>query len=132
MSRRMTHTSFAVLSCLAGGTYYGYAMMQQVPSLSVRTIYDTLERYQAAGLVQYEGDHMVGGRLRRVRVLTPAGKAALRIEADLRRKEAAAATARLDRYPGGTTTGGQPQVKGAPWKGDRHPRPDRNRPDRDD
>src|SRR5215217_5125096 len=80
----LTPAVFHILLALAEGPLHGYAIMQQVESSSGTamgpgTIYGTIERLEAAGLVK----ELPAGRSdrRRTFALQPAGRTALQVEA---------------------------------------------------
>lgn len=88
MSNRLTEPSFWILSSLAGGSRHGYAIVQEVASLSsgaielkAPTLYATLERLEHSGLIVTAGEEVVNGRARRYFSLTDAGRSALETEA---------------------------------------------------
>jgi DNA-binding PadR family transcriptional regulator len=90
---------FWILTTLTVGRKHGYAIIQDAATLSggsvklaVTTLYASIERLESEGLVQSDGDEVIGGRLRRYYIITPAGEARLSNEAD--RLEAKARTAR--------------------------------------
>lgn len=76
-----------VLSILAGGESYGYAIIQQVRELSGDQInwtdgmlYPVLHRLEKEGLIESEWKHSEIGRDRKYYRLTKEGKAALQKE----------------------------------------------------
>jgi DNA-binding PadR family transcriptional regulator len=78
---------------LASGERHGYAIVQEVRSLSdgrVRlgtgTLYGALERMLEAGQIAVAREETVGGRFRRYYRITPHGRDAL--DAELERREA--------------------------------------------
>jgi DNA-binding PadR family transcriptional regulator len=82
-----------VLAALAGGERHGYAIVQQVHTLSddrVRlgtgTLYGALERMLEAGQVVVAREETVAGRFRRYYRITPSGRGDL--DAELERREA--------------------------------------------
>ena len=102
MSIAITEPSFWILSALAGGRRHGYGIMREVSELSggrttlkVPTLYATLDRLEAAGLIEQDGEEVVDGRARRYYALTDAGSSALLAEAEALQARARVATARL-------------------------------------
>lgn len=81
----LTPAVLHVLVALAAEPRHGYSIMQTVtdnggPEMGPGTVYGTLQRLERAGLVR-EADALSEGR-RRVFEITPAGRAALRGEAE--------------------------------------------------
>jgi DNA-binding MarR family transcriptional regulator len=79
----LTPAVFHILLALADRPLHGYAIMQAAEStagvtMGPGTIYGTLERLERAGLVR---EHAAPGGRRRVFAIEPAGRAALREEA---------------------------------------------------
>jgi len=102
MSMPITEPSFWILSALAGGRRHGYAIMREVAELSegrtalkVPTLYTTLERLEAAGLIRQDGEEVVDGRARRYYMLTDLGSSALHDEVEALNARARIAAARL-------------------------------------
>ncbi len=82
----LTPAVFHVLLALADGPLHGYGVMRKVEEASgIRmgpgTIYGTLERLEAAGLVRDAGEDGTDPRRRRRFGLTSAGKGVLSAEA---------------------------------------------------
>ena len=80
----LTPAVFHILLALADGPLHGYAVMQEVESsagfaMGPGTIYGTIERLEALGLVKEVGSSRDGRR--RSFALQPAGRAALQEEA---------------------------------------------------
>jgi PadR family transcriptional regulator, regulatory protein PadR len=76
-----------MLSILAGGETYGYAIMQRIHDLSDGalewsdgTLYPVLHRLEDEGLIESAWRVADNGRRRKYYSLTPAGKAALEAE----------------------------------------------------
>jgi PadR family transcriptional regulator PadR len=76
----MREPSFLVLTALASGRRHGYALIEEVTSLSEGrvvlrpgSLYATLDRLTAEGLVSMDGEEVVAGRLRRYFALTDLG-----------------------------------------------------------
>jgi DNA-binding PadR family transcriptional regulator len=84
----MRESTYFLLAALLDGRRHGYAIIGQVAELSdgrvklaAGTLYATLDRLTADGLVAADGEEIVNGRARRYYVLTERGAAALRAEA---------------------------------------------------
>ncbi|GAB7188459.1 PadR family transcriptional regulator [Kitasatospora sp. Ki12] len=111
--RSMQEPTFLLLTALADQPRHGYALGDEVAAISggrVRlgagTLYGTLDRLLAEGLIRVEREETVDGRPRRVFALTPAGTQALtdeseRLRAALREADRRLATTR-NRLAGGT------------------------------
>jgi PadR family transcriptional regulator PadR len=76
----MREPSFLVLTVLAAGRRHGYALIDEVTTLSEGrlvlrpgSLYAALDRLTAEGLVMMDGEEIVSGRLRRYFALTDAG-----------------------------------------------------------
>jgi DNA-binding PadR family transcriptional regulator len=102
--RPLGETAFLVLTALAGEPRHGYAVIEDVRSISggrVRlhtgTLYAVLDRLRAAGLVTVDREEVVASRLRRYYRLTGAGAERLTVETEQMQRTAAAAAARLRR-----------------------------------
>lgn len=101
MSATLGTTAFWILTSLAQGRRHGYAILRDVDeasgeagSLKTTTLYATIERLQARGLVIEDGDEIVDGRARRYYALTDTGRTRLANEvADLERRASAARAA---------------------------------------
>lgn len=99
--------SFLVLTSLAGEPRHGYAVLNDVRSLTdgavrpqVATLYRTIDRLQEDGLIVEHAAEVVDGRFRRSYRLTDAGSEALRQEARRRAATAKVAATRLRQSPG--------------------------------
>lgn len=86
----MREPTFLVLASLADESRHGYAIMNEVESLSAGriklragTLYGALDRLTREGLVSEVGQEVVNGRLRRYYALTDDG--ARRLEAETAR-----------------------------------------------
>ncbi len=77
---------------------------------AVATLYRTLDRLAADGLVEEDGTDVVDGRFRRTYRLTESGRTLLSAEAAVRASTARLATKRL-RKPGSTKSS-QPEIAG--------------------
>ena len=107
MSATLGTTAFWILTSLTEGRRHGYAILRDVDeasgdpgSLKTTTLYATIERLQARGLVSEDGDEIVDGRARRYYVLTDTGRTRLEAEvADLERRASAARRALASRTP---------------------------------
>ena len=91
-----------VLSALAGQVLHGYGLIEEVRALSggrvtlsLGTLYGTLDRLTEDGLVRVEREEVVAGRLRRYYLLTDSGAGVLQAEVERMRQTADAADARL-------------------------------------
>ncbi|MFB6901552.1 MULTISPECIES: PadR family transcriptional regulator [Streptomyces] len=85
----MQEPTFLLLTALADRPRHGYALGDEVAAISdgrVRlgagSLYGTLDRLLAEGLIRVEREETVDGRPRRVSTLTPDGEQSLRTEAD--------------------------------------------------
>lgn len=94
--------SFLLLTALADQPRHGYGMLSEIDSMTsgqvkppVATLYRTLDRLAADGLVEEDGTEVVDGRFRRTYRLTESGTAALSTEAAVRASTARLATKRL-------------------------------------
>lgn len=94
--------AFLVLTALAGEPRHGYAVIEDVRSISggrVRlhtgTLYAVLDRLREAGLVEVDREEVVASRLRRYYRLTGAGVERLTVETEQLQRTAAAAASRL-------------------------------------
>ena len=95
--------SFLILTALAAGAQHGYGIMTDVAEISdgrVRlrpgSLYAALNRLVAEGLVEFDREEIVDGRLRRYYRLTPKGSELLAAEATRLQANAAAALSRLN------------------------------------
>jgi DNA-binding PadR family transcriptional regulator len=103
MPSEMREPTYLVLTALAGGRRHGYAVMQDVATISsgkVRlragTLYATLDRLLGEGLVEVAGEEVVDGRARRYYVLSDQGRSVLAAESRQRATIATEALRRLD------------------------------------
>jgi DNA-binding PadR family transcriptional regulator len=103
----MNEVSFLVLTSLAGGPRHGYGMLQEIEELAgpgerpqVATLYRTIDRLAADGLIEEHESEVVGGRFRRSYRLTERGLAVLSDEAARRASTAKVALRRLRRLRG--------------------------------
>jgi DNA-binding PadR family transcriptional regulator len=94
--------SFLILSALADGPKHGYAVLQEVTSLSggrvvlrPGTLYTALDRLTGEGLVEVEREEVVDGRHRRYYRISTSGAARLADEAQRLRHNATMAVRRL-------------------------------------
>jgi DNA-binding PadR family transcriptional regulator len=94
--------SFLVLTALAPGRRHGYALIDEVSTLSEGrvvlrpgSLYAALDRLTAEGLVMMDGEEVVSGRLRRYFALTDAGADRLAGRAAELARTSAEAQARL-------------------------------------
>ena len=95
--------AFWILTALARGRRHGYGVIDDARRLSdgrvelrVATLYASLERLVADGLIAADGDEIHDGRVRRYFRITDDGVARLGLEADRLAASAAAARASLD------------------------------------
>lgn len=107
--RTMQEATFLILTALAAGSQHGYGIITDVQEIShgrvklrAGTLYSALDRLRLDGLIEVDGEEIVGGRLRRYYRLTADGSRQLAAEADRIRSNAAAAITRLG-VAGGTT-----------------------------
>ena len=98
--------SFLSLTALAGEPRHGYGILQEIDAMTsgrskpaVATLYRTLDRLVADGLVKEDGTEVVDGRFRRTYRLTESGTSLLSAEAAVRASTARLAKKRL-RTPG--------------------------------
>lgn len=96
----LTPAVFHILLALAEGERHGYAIMQQVEArtggiipMGPGTLYGSLKRMAATGLIESAGERQEGGERRRFYALTALGRAVLRAEAGRLRELVAAAEA---------------------------------------
>jgi DNA-binding PadR family transcriptional regulator len=83
--------TFLVLAALAGGQKHGYAIIQEVETLSgghtvlrPGSLYTTLDRLAHEGYIEVAGEEVVGGRLRRYYRLSGPGTRLLAAESERR------------------------------------------------
>jgi DNA-binding PadR family transcriptional regulator len=95
---------FLVLTALADGPRHGYAILKEVEALTdgavkpqVATLYRTVDRLEADGLIGEHASEVVDGRFRRSYRLTDQGRSELAAEAVRRAETARVATERLRR-----------------------------------
>ena len=98
----MREPSFLVLTALATGRRHGYALIDDVTTLSEGrvvlrpgSLYAALDRLTAEGLVMMDGEEVVSGRLRRYFALTEPGAERLAHRAAELARTSAEAQARL-------------------------------------
>lgn len=98
-------SAFWILTALAVGRRHGYAIIRDASDasggavhLKATTLYAVLERLEDEGLVEQDGDEVVGGRTRRYFRLTDSGAQVLRVETDLLESKVHAARAGLTRF----------------------------------
>jgi DNA-binding PadR family transcriptional regulator len=107
----MTEVTVLILTALAGAPQHGYAVIEDVTSMTggrVRlragTLYAALDRLRTDGLIEVDREEVVQSRLRRYYRLTGAGERALTEESARRREQAGIAERRLHtRLLGGAT-----------------------------
>jgi len=94
--------TFLILTALAAGAQHGYGIMTDVVEISggrVRlragSLYAALNRLVVEGLVEFEREEIVDGRLRRYYRLTPPGAQRLAAEVDRLSRNTAVAAQRL-------------------------------------
>jgi DNA-binding PadR family transcriptional regulator len=102
MGDAVREPTYLVLTALAGGRRHGYALLQEVAKLAAGqapmragSLYAVLDRLLEQGLVQVDGEEVVGGRLRRYYVLSPTGTGELAEQTRMRRQITAVAARRL-------------------------------------
>jgi DNA-binding PadR family transcriptional regulator len=100
----MNELSFLILTALADGPQHGYGLLQGIAGLTdgavapqVATLYRTVDRLAADGLITEHGTEVVDGRFRRSYRLTETGLTALEDEAARRTATARVATKRVER-----------------------------------
>jgi DNA-binding PadR family transcriptional regulator len=100
--RPLQEPTFLLLTALAGGPQHGYGIMTDVAEISggrVRlragSLYAALNRLVVEGLVEFEREEIVAGRLRRYYRLTPPGAQRLAAEVDRLSRNTAVAARRL-------------------------------------
>jgi len=107
MSKRaVQEVTFLILTALAGGSQYGYGIINDVEQISQRrvrlgagTLYAALERLREDGLIEVDREEVVDSRLRRYYQLTSSGAERLAEEADRLRANAQVAISRLRTNP---------------------------------
>jgi DNA-binding PadR family transcriptional regulator len=94
--------TFLILTALAAGAQHGYGVMTDVAEISggrVRlragSLYAALNRLVTEGLVEFDREEVVDGRLRRYYRLTPSGAQRLAAEVDRLSRTTAVARRRL-------------------------------------
>jgi|SRR5580693_3268717 DNA-binding PadR family transcriptional regulator len=94
--------TFLILTALAAGAQHGYGIMTDVVEISggrVRlragSLYAALNRLVVEGLVEFEREEIVDGRLRRYYRLTPPGAQRLAAEVDRLSRNTTVAAQRL-------------------------------------
>ena len=87
MGMEVREPTFLVLAALAGGQKHGYAIIQEVESLSgghtvlrAGSLYATLDRLAHEGYIEKAGEEVVEGRLRRYYRLSKQGTRLLAAE----------------------------------------------------
>jgi len=110
--RRLQEPTVLLLTALADSPKHGYALMQEVATMSsgrVRlrtgTLYGALDRLLQQGLIRVDSEEVVEGRMRRTYALSEAGREVLQAEAGLLRAAADEAWRRL--------AAGRPRIEGA-------------------
>lgn len=101
-STELREPAFWILTVLARGRRHGYGVIDDARQLSdgrvdlrVATLYTTLDRLVADGLILADGDEIHDGRVRRYFRITDEGAARLGAEAERLAASAAAAKASL-------------------------------------
>ncbi len=91
MGMEVREPTFLVLAALAGGQKHGYAIIQEVESLSgghtvlrPGSLYATLDRLAREGYIEKAGEEVVEGRLRRYYRLSKQGTRLLAAESERR------------------------------------------------
>jgi PadR family transcriptional regulator PadR len=109
----LSEQSFLILASLADQPRHGYALINEVGTLSdgrvtlrASTLYAALERLAGKGLVAPDRDEVENGRLRRFYRLTDEGAAAVTTEMRRMHEQAAAAKRRLARRARQNAAGG--------------------------
>jgi DNA-binding PadR family transcriptional regulator len=94
--------TFLILTALAAGAQHGYGIMTDIAGISggrVRlrpgSLYAALNRLAIEGLVEFDREEIVDGRLRRYYRLTPSGAQRLAAEVDQLSRTTAVARRRL-------------------------------------
>jgi DNA-binding PadR family transcriptional regulator len=107
--------TFLILTALAAGAQHGYGIMTDVAEISggrVRlragSLYAALNRLVMEGLVEFDREEIVDGRLRRYYRLTPSGAQRLAVEVEQLSRNTAVAEAA--EQPGMTSEDGQQET----------------------
>jgi DNA-binding PadR family transcriptional regulator len=94
--------TFLILTALAAGAQHGYGIMIDVAEISggrvklrAGSLYAALNRLAMEGLVEFDREEIVDGRLRRYYRLTPSGAQRLAAEVDRLSRTTAVARRRL-------------------------------------
>jgi DNA-binding PadR family transcriptional regulator len=94
--------TFLILTALAAGAQHGYGIMTDVAEISggrvklrAGSLYAALNRLAMEGLVEFDREEIVDGRLRRYYRLTPSGAQRLAAEVDRLSRTTAVARRRL-------------------------------------
>lgn len=94
---------FNILLALAGAPLHGYAIAEEIDRLTEGahkprpgSLYHSLDKLTEQGLVEFDREEVVDGRLRRYYRLTEHGSATLGDQALQRQRSAALALERLD------------------------------------
>ena len=102
----MQEPTFLILTALAKAPMHGYAITQEISTVSddrvvlrTGTLYAALDRLGEQGLIEVDREEAVQGRLRRYYRLTDAGAAVLADEVARLRRNATLAAERLRRRP---------------------------------
>jgi DNA-binding PadR family transcriptional regulator len=100
--RTLQEPTILLLTALADAPKHGYALMQEVDTISsgrVRlrtgTLYGALDRLLQQGLIRIDSEEIVDGRMRRTYALSDAGREVLAAEAERLRATADEARRRL-------------------------------------
>ena len=98
----MREPTFLVLTALAAGPQHGYAVIEDVATMTggrvklrAGTLYAALDRLRGDGLIEVDREEVVASRLRRYYRLTGIGRDLLSAETERLRRNAAAADRRL-------------------------------------
>jgi PadR family transcriptional regulator PadR len=102
----MREPTYFTLAALLDGPLHGYAITKRAEAVSdgrVRltagTLYAALDRLLGQGLVEVDGEEVVGGRARRYYRLTSSGRRALAAEAARLADAAAVVVTRMSQAP---------------------------------
>ena len=102
MTGALREPAFLILTALAREPLHGYGIITEVGQLSQGrvglrpgTLYGALDRLREDGLVDFDHEEVVDGRLRRYYRLTDQGAATLQETADRMRQHAESAQTRL-------------------------------------
>ena len=105
VSSGLGDSAFWILTALATGRQHGYAIVRAASEashgsvqLKATTLYSVLERLEAEGLIEQDGEEVVDGRTRRHFRLTEQGARRLQAETDVLQAKVAAARAGLTRF----------------------------------